>query len=111
MVKYFYTLFRGSSNYFKQALVDLDQAIWRSSAGDDSSQKIVESFGGTWMFTGAESEIVANEIVHGGDADLIALMYNVLAEQVTLLKASSAITNVDDPVFQLTLALATKIVK
>lgn len=96
---------------FKQALVYLDQAIWRSSAGDNGSQKIVESFGGTWMVTGTKGEIVADEIVHGGDADLIALMYNVLPEQVALLKVASAITDVNDPVFQAALALATKIVK
>lgn len=96
---------------FKQALGYLDQAIWRSSAGDNGSQKIVESFGGTWMVTGAEGEIVADEIVHGGDADLIALMYNVLPAQIALLEVASTLSDVESPVFQAALRVAKTIVK
>ena len=92
---------------FKQALVYLEQAVWRSTKG----RKFVDGFGGYWTVANEDGSLVACDVVHGGDADLIALMYNVLPAQIALLEVASTLSDVESPVFQAALRVAKTIVK
>lgn len=99
-----------AQNVLKQAVVFLEQAMGRSSVQLVPDRLVVEGFGGTWMVVGEGGGIVADEVIHGGDADLIALMYNVLPEQVALLKAAMEVNDLGDPVFMAAVRVAEAIV-
>lgn len=84
-----YHEFMNKNDQLKQALEILKDL--RNDSTEDPWEH--ESNGGDWTISNNVGDVVAYEVNHGYDADLIVLLRNIVDAQITVLEAAIASTD------------------